>query len=325
MNYFVKELGGAGGATLTGYALALPEGETRPAVLVLPGGGYAMCSDAEGKPIALAYNGAGMHAFVLRYTVGKDMRWPAPLNDYLLAMRYLRVHAKELCIAEGQIAVIGFSAGGHLACAAALCEERPDAVLLGYAALTEDTWRLLGRDVPDIPSAVDAHFPPAFLFATRTDGLVPVENTLRMAEALEKREIPFECHICSFGAHGFALAEKQSEPCSDRVSAWFQDSVGWLKEVFSEKRRLMEVSLSARLQPKQAGAYSIDDPLCCLFADARVRSVILQAIPEFASVQERLLRMAGNKSLRFMLGQIGKEPLCEELDGALHALAAQQN
>ena len=54
----------------------------RSAVLVLPGGGYVMCSDLEADPVALAYARAGYQAFVLRYTVGPDCVWPEPLADY---------------------------------------------------------------------------------------------------------------------------------------------------------------------------------------------------------------------------------------------------
>ena len=41
----------------------------RPAMLVLPGGGYAMCSDREADPVAAAYLKAGYQVFILRYTV----------------------------------------------------------------------------------------------------------------------------------------------------------------------------------------------------------------------------------------------------------------
>ena len=50
----------------------------RPAVLILPGGGYAMCSEREADPVAFAYLAAGFQAFVLRYSVGKHAAWPNP-------------------------------------------------------------------------------------------------------------------------------------------------------------------------------------------------------------------------------------------------------
>jgi len=87
----------------------------RPAILVLPGGGYAMCSDREADPVALAYLQAGYQAFVLRYSVGKDAAWPNPLDDYEQAMKLIRSKAEEWNLYPDKVAVIGFSAGGHLA------------------------------------------------------------------------------------------------------------------------------------------------------------------------------------------------------------------
>ena len=53
----------------------------RPAVLVIPGGGYQFCSDREADPVAFAYLKAGYNAFILRYSVGADHKWPEPLED----------------------------------------------------------------------------------------------------------------------------------------------------------------------------------------------------------------------------------------------------
>lgn len=71
--------------TLTAY-IQETDGEfgfsRRPAMLVIPGGGYAMCSDREADPVALAYLKAGYQAFVLRYTCTPKGKWPLPLEDY---------------------------------------------------------------------------------------------------------------------------------------------------------------------------------------------------------------------------------------------------
>ena len=47
----------------------LDGGRRRPAVLVLPGGGYGGTSPREGEPVALQFAAAGFHAFVLHYRV----------------------------------------------------------------------------------------------------------------------------------------------------------------------------------------------------------------------------------------------------------------
>ena len=64
--------------------------EKRPAVLVLPGGGYSMCSDREADPVAAAYARAGYQAFILRYSIGEHRQWPNPLKDYEQAIRLIR-------------------------------------------------------------------------------------------------------------------------------------------------------------------------------------------------------------------------------------------
>jgi len=111
-----------------------PDGGVRPAVLVLPGGGYQYCSPREAENVARHYVRAGFHGFVLRYSLGKDAAWPNPLEDYDRAMGMIRENAQSWGVIPDKIAVIGFSAGGHLASAAAtLSRNRPNAAILCYA------------------------------------------------------------------------------------------------------------------------------------------------------------------------------------------------
>ena len=91
----------------------------RPAVLILPGGGYQFCSEREADPVAMPYLKAGYQAFILRYSVGKHSVWPNPLQDYEQAMEMIRKRSEEWKVFSDKVAVIGFSAGGHLAAAAA--------------------------------------------------------------------------------------------------------------------------------------------------------------------------------------------------------------
>lgn len=105
----------------------------RPAMLVLPGGGYAICSDLEADPVSLAYAQAGYQTFILRYTVGEKGEWPLPLEDYEQAMSIIKENAWRWHVKENKIAVTGFSAGGHLAaCAATIAKHRPAAAVLVY-------------------------------------------------------------------------------------------------------------------------------------------------------------------------------------------------
>ena len=65
----------------------------RPAILILPGGGYAMTSDREAEPVALQFLAKGFAVFVLRYSV-QPSRYPVALLEAAEAMRLIRANAE---------------------------------------------------------------------------------------------------------------------------------------------------------------------------------------------------------------------------------------
>jgi len=212
----------------------------RPAVLILPGGGYKYCSDREADPVALHYLAAGYQAFILRYSVDEFKEWPNPLEDYEQAMELIRTNADEWNLHSDKIAVVGFSAGGHLAGAAAtMSRNRPNAVILGYAMLT-DEMKLYSSAAPNIIPAVDKNTCPCFLFSTRDDVVVKISNSLYFMQALEEHSVPFECHIYSHGPHGISTDGEGVQSFGNRACVraknWVADSISWLNETLGEWR-----------------------------------------------------------------------------------------
>lgn len=189
MQYFVKEMTREN-VTLTAYihdkSKELSNADKRPAVLIFPGGGYVMCSDREAEPVALAYMAEGYQAFVLRYTVGKDAAFQDAYDDAREAFMYLMKNGEELGVDTEKIAVAGFSAGGHLAASLSVMSgEKPKAVILGCPVTLDDMGMNLNKTLPSVPEKVTSQTPPAYIFTTSTDELVPVRNSLKLAEALE--------------------------------------------------------------------------------------------------------------------------------------------
>ena len=86
----------------------------RRAVLICPGGGYDYCSEREAAPVAYRFLGAGFAAFILRYSC-VDKKFPTALLECAASVKYIRENAERFDIDPDKIAVIGFSAGGHLA------------------------------------------------------------------------------------------------------------------------------------------------------------------------------------------------------------------
>ncbi len=229
-------------ATLTAYIPDASEemsyNKIKKAVLVIPGGAYAFCSDREAEPMALAFNSKGYAAFVLRYTVGnnKGYDFSMPMADADEAMQVICDNAEQWGIDKEKIAAIGFSAGGHL-CAAlsTMGKIRPAASILVYPCILESIGRILAFPVPGLDEKVDDKTPPAFIVAACEDTCVPVENSLAYATALNKANIPFEIHIYEKGYHGFSLANNvcygkaEAEYCA-HIQGWFDMCITWLEK-----------------------------------------------------------------------------------------------
>ncbi|GAA2183178.1 alpha/beta hydrolase [Brooklawnia cerclae] len=241
----VVPLSGNPDATLTTYLHArspkLANVEVRPAVLVIPGGAYEHVSDREGEPVALEFFGAGYQVFVLRYSVGGAAAWPNPLTEAENALGLIAGHAREWGVDPDRVAVLGFSAGGHLAASLATHGRmRPAALMLGYAVTTAGTLKIChpaSHAAPDVIAAVDPRTPPTFCFHTATDASVPVTDSLTFCAALARAGVPFELHVFPHGAHGLALGTPftstgRPEMVEPAFAGWVALAVAWLGRLF---------------------------------------------------------------------------------------------
>lgn len=230
--------------TLTAYIPDISEEmgnmKTKPAVLIFPGGAYKFCSDREAEPIALSYVAMGFNAFVLRYSLNENAAFPKPLNDAEAALGFIIENSKKFHTEPKKIAVIGFSAGGHLAAAlSTMSKKKPNACILGYPCILDSTGPILAKPVESVDKYVTKNTPPTFIFAASNDDCVPIINSLKYAEALDKNGVSFEMHIFPEGGHGFSLgtdvvcSTNQSRKICEPNLYWFERSVQWLKKLFS--------------------------------------------------------------------------------------------
>lgn len=103
--YFKLNRNGTKGGYLTVYARTESvemKRRLRPAMIVLPGGAYAMLSDREGEPVALKFLEKGYVSFVLSYSL--QTQYPAPLIEaqmyglpYRLKRQIKRRHLRTDC------------------------------------------------------------------------------------------------------------------------------------------------------------------------------------------------------------------------------------
>lgn len=211
----------------------------RPCMLVIPGGGYSVVAPSEGEIVARKFYEKGFQAFVLTYTTNFLLAEPLkkqPMYDLSRAIRVIRRNADEFCVIPNQLALCGFSAGGHLAGSVCVHSQdiidenkqyagisnRPDAAILSYPVITTGEYAskvsfraLLGDDAGvkeleymSLEKQVSADTPPCFLWQTVTDESVPVENSYLFADACRKQQVTFAHHVFSTGEHGLSLADE---------------------------------------------------------------------------------------------------------------------
>ena len=83
------------------------------------------------------------------------------------------------------------------------------------------------REMLSLEKQVTESTPPAFIWTTFEDGLVPCENSMLFANALKKNNIPFEFHLFEKGPHGGATGDKVSCVENHRFGAWLDLACDW--------------------------------------------------------------------------------------------------
>lgn len=237
----------------------------RPAMLVLPGGGYSYCSERETEPVALKFLTQGYCVFVLVYSTAPS-KYPTQHREAGMAMAYIRKEAENLAVRTDNVCAIGFSAGGHLCgCLATMYDSpvldilgedkslvKPDACALMYPVVIygekghKSSFNKICGDDEDLKNSISLEkrvtekSVPAYIFSTVGDNVVPCKNSLALACAYEEKGVPFSLHIYEKGSHGLSVNDITSDKAkvletrlpltADNYNQWIDQVTVWLKE-----------------------------------------------------------------------------------------------
>lgn len=204
----------------------------------------------------------GYKAFILNYRITPNY-YPLPQMDLALAIMHVRANAEEYQINPNQIIILGASAGGHLCASEAylydslkqkVLEEfaskkqhssilekyqtisaRPDGVGLLYPVISflsdyhEGSYLNLTNQKTGLQKAlsvelhITSNYPPTYAFSNKDDGCVPVSNTIRLKEALDKTNVLHLCETYPTGDHGVGLGYGCScKDWSEHMLAFFE-------------------------------------------------------------------------------------------------------
>lgn len=212
----------------------------RPALIVVPGGGYGTVSKREADPVAFRFLAKGFHVFILNYLCAPTARYPEQLLELACTVDYIRKNSARYKVNPDEIFAVGFSAGGHLTGnlstdykqAIEAYGEELDCKLtasgLCYPVISPKHGHVcsfdnLTIDMSDeekeetfkktfLDEVVCEHTSPAFIWATTADQVVPVMNSVSYAAALAKQGINFELHVYPQGEHGLSTCDNEINP-----------------------------------------------------------------------------------------------------------------
>jgi len=197
-----------------------------PVLLYIHGGGW---TDGDKYYVDSSPTASGYLVTSINYRMYPDYQFPAMIEDVKCAIRSLRAHARQYNLDPQQIALVGHSAGGHLAALAGLADRsagwdvgeylgrssRVQAVVVmaGPADLAHEypTWlNALIRDVfgpEQLASGSPVTYaspddPPFLIIHGDADPVVPVKQAYLLRDALTSADVPVELIIMPQAGHG---------------------------------------------------------------------------------------------------------------------------
>lgn len=237
------------------------DNNTGTAVIICPGGSYHHLGlYNEGYCSAKWFSENGITAFTLKYRTNESLyNHPAMLEDIQRAIQIVRENAEEWGINPNKLGVIGYSAGGHLVTMAGEfgttknelkklgietdVSLRPDFVMPIYpvVSMQDDIahrWSrksLLGKhptqaqkDEFSMEMNIPDNMPPTYIVVAKDDPVVLYENSLRLYDALNTKNIEnCELHLYEWGKHGFGMV---NGPFMKEFH-WNQDLKKWMKKI----------------------------------------------------------------------------------------------
>jgi acetyl esterase/lipase len=209
-------------------------------VVICPGGGFAILSiESEGLDVAKFLAARGVICFVLKYRL-METKTDSPLTelftrkdlkeaiaagfkvaapDGIAAVRHVRQHAKEYDVDPDRVGILGFSAGGMVAVAAALrgdAGSRPAFAATIYGAY----------DLTAAGDKVDKDAPPLFVTVAQDDPLKLAPSCVALYQAWAAAGKRAELHVYMNGGHGFGM-NRRGLP----IDAWADRYVEWLTQL----------------------------------------------------------------------------------------------
>lgn len=237
---------------------SVPEGAGPfPVIIVVHGGGWSGGDKAQGVlPLVGPLTDGNFTWFSINYRLAPAHRWPACFEDVETAIRWVKAHAAEYKGDPTKIALLGYSAGGHLAAQAvakASDETRVNAAVLFAApaslegdverreGLSPSLQKLFDHDKEvDEPIKVVLHetspinflsadSPPCLLLHGTEDKSVAYSQSENVKAKLDELHVPCELITIAGGDHHIDQWAKIDSSYGQKMADWLRKTLAAAK------------------------------------------------------------------------------------------------
>src|SRR5581483_1713199 len=209
--------------------------EKRMALVHFHGGGFARGSKDTLAGQVTPITARGYVSIAAQYRLSGVAKWPAQIEDAKTHIRWVRANASSLGIDPKHIAIVGHSAGGHIALFTAGQADAELAACIAFYPQTDvkniaQALMPAGTDEAAINNAspithIKAGYPPTVIFHGLSDVTIPPENSQRLLEVLRGAKVASELHTFAGVPHEFDQHPEFAEACAELTDFFLERQV----------------------------------------------------------------------------------------------------
>lgn len=216
--------------------------DARPLIIFIHGGAWKKGNKDDYWPYLIPYAEKGYITATIQYRLTGEAVYPAQLKDVVSAINWLQDNADNYHIDKNNIALVGGSAGGHLAMLAAYTDSSlnikgivnlygPSDLTTPYARETESVQKLIGKSYEEAPELyqmaspitfINGDIPPTLTFQGTLDELVPYKQSDNLDKKIKEAGAKSYYHKLKGWPHTMDLNVEVNAYCQYYMDAFFK-------------------------------------------------------------------------------------------------------
>jgi acetyl esterase/lipase len=228
-----------------------------PLLIFIHGGSWSGGDKKDYRLYMIPFARKGYVTATVQYRLSDKIAFPGQLLDINAAIRFLKKNAEKYHIDASKIALIGGSAGGHLALMSAYTTDitaynetddsgvtaevqaivdiyGPTDLTTEYSRNMPSVIKLMGKNYDEAPELyevaspliyVTEEAPPTLIFHGTIDDLVPISHSDELENKLKENGVPVYYHKLKGWPHAMDVAVEVNEYCQFYMNQFFEEYI----------------------------------------------------------------------------------------------------